>query len=66
MWLLALHTEITVKKMNQTETLTTDFFVGVRVCVVLEAGSTPLPAGYCPATDLAVSAVIRQRQATAS
>lgn len=36
------------------------------VCGVLEAGSTPLPAGYCPATDLAVSAVIRQRQATAS
>lgn len=36
------------------------------VYVVLQAGSTPLPAGCCPAADLAVSAVIRQRQATAS
>lgn len=36
------------------------------MCVEWEAGSTSLPAGYCPAADLAVSAVIRQRQATAS
>lgn len=49
-------------KMNKLQT------AGLCGCahVVLEAGSTPLPAGYCPATDLAVSAVIRQRQATAS
>lgn len=62
MYLLTLYKEISVRKMNQSQILTT----GLCVCVVVEAGSTLLPAGYCPATDLAVSAVIRQRQATAS
>lgn len=52
------------KTMNQNHALTAALCTCV--CVVLEAGSTPFPAGYCPATDLAVSAVIRQRQATAS
>lgn len=52
------------KKKNQSKLQTAGLCGCARV--VLEAGSTPLPAGYCPAADLAVSAVIRQRQATAS